>query len=350
VTFGAGYTWYHFSGAKTLVNTAHQTSQYFEQTAKQLKEKTPEPNEALKFLRETAESYAKFIPGASAIVGSTFDDIDTIREKNGDKVDKIVREAYGELKDASSGGLNVATATKIWEIIQKYSKEIGGLAGDSASEIINNHPYLKEKVGGNIDQLKQLGDKLGPEAKKQVDQTWDQIRDITKNGLNADTVSKIQKLVQEKSQQLQKLGDEAWKKGLDQAKPYFDKNPKLKSLIMDNVDSLKQGNVGELMSKVKDAAESGNTDDIQDYIKSTVDKAKKSGSGGGSGNLSSYLNMIPGGAEIMPKLSQLQDVAQKHGKEAEQLFEETIKEIGQVLSKASDKGEKLAKKAKEDAK
>ena len=65
--------------------------------------------------------------------------------------------------------MSLEAAQQAWEILQKHLKRIGELAGDSAQEIIDNHPTLKKQVGGNLDQLKQLGDNYGPEAKKQVD-------------------------------------------------------------------------------------------------------------------------------------------------------------------------------------
>jgi len=51
----------------------------------------------------------------------------------------------------------------------------------------------------------------------------------------------------------------------------------------------------------------------------------------------------------MPKLSQLQEVAQAHGKDAEKIFKDTINDISQVLSKRSEEAKKLAEKAKKDA-
>lgn len=346
VAVASGYAWYHFSGAKTLVKTARKTEDYFKSAQQKLKESTPEPNEALNWLRQTAQSYAAVIPGASAYVNTAFDDLDTIRAKHGGEVDQIVREAYNELKDVSQKGLNVQTAQQAWDVMQKHIKRIMDLAGDAAGDILNNHPELKERVGGNVDQLKQLGDKYGPEAKKQVNETWDQIRDIMNNGINSDTANKIRNLVQEKTEQVKKLGDEAWQRGIEQAKPYLDKNPKLKQLVEENSDALKSGNFQELYGKIKQAVESGNTGDIENYIKNATSKAKQSGMGA----LDRYLGMIPGGDQIMPKLTQLSEVAQKHGSEAEKLMKETVEEIKQVLTKKADQAQKLAEKAEKESK
>ncbi|KAI9880232.1 MAG: hypothetical protein M1830_004576 [Pleopsidium flavum] len=349
LVFLGGYTYYYFSGAKTLVNTAHETKAKFESLSQRFKDAAPEPNEALRWLRQTATSYAAFIPGAKGYVDTAFDDLDLIRNKHGKEVDKIVGEAYSELKVVSQEkGMSIETAQRAWEIIQKHLKRISDLAADSAQEIMNNHPALKDKVGGNLDQLKQLGDKYGPEAKKQVDQTWDEIRNIIQTGVSVESVNKIRSLVQQKMEVVRKMGDEAWKKGMEQAKPYLDKNPKVKELVEKNMDSLKQGNVRELYEKVKESVESGNVDSLESYVKSSVDKVKQSG--GTGGGLDQYLKMIPGGDKIVPKMSQLQEIAQEHGEEAEKIVKDTFEEIQQVLQRKVSEAQNLADKAKKQSK
>lgn len=346
-TLTIGYVWYRQSGARDLLAATKTTKDYVTAGKNKLKESTPEPNEALNMLRSAAKSYAVFIPGASGYIDSAFKDLDDIRSKHGDEVDKIVREAYGELQDiAKNGDISVLTAKRAWDIIVKHLGRIGDLAGDSAQQIMDNHPQLKEKVGGNIDKLKEYSDKYGPEAKKEADRTWQQISDIVKTGLSAENVSKIQKVVQEKVEKMKQLGDEAYKKGMEQAKPYLEKNPKVKELVEQNADALKSGNVQELYNKIKSAVESGDTGDLESYVKSAAGKAKESGFGG----LDQYLNKIPGGDQIIPKLTQLQEVAEKHGDDAQKIIKEAVSEISEVLKKKGSEAEDLAKKAKEDSK
>lgn len=212
--FLGGYSYYHFSGAKTLINTAHETSASFSKYKEQFKNSTPESNEALQWLRQTATSYVGLIPGAKSYIDSAFDDIDAIQQKHSAEVDQIVKDAYNDLRNVSEKEMNLGSAQQAWEILQKHLKRIGELAGDSAEEIINNHPTLKEKVGGNLNQLKQLGDNYGPEAKKQVDETWEQIQGIMKEGFSASSIPKIQSLVQDKMQKMQELGNKVWDKGM----------------------------------------------------------------------------------------------------------------------------------------
>lgn len=266
-------------------------------------------------------------------------------------MDSIIKDAYNELKDVSQEGMSVATAQKSWDILHKHLKKIGDLAGDAAQDIINNHPQLREKVGENIDQLKQMGDRYGPEAKKQVDETWDQIKEIMKSGVSTSTIPKVQQLVQDKVQKIQELGGKVWDQGMEKAKPLLEKSPEVKEMVEKNADQLKkQGNVQQLYEKVKEAVESGNSDKLKDYVQSTVDNVKKGSSSGGGGGLEGYLKMIPGGSEILPKLSEMQKYAQEHGEEAEKIAKDTIKEIEQVLQKKVGEAKDLAQKAKTDAK
>jgi hypothetical protein len=346
LVFLGGYAWYHFSGTKSLISTAQQTKTQFDKYAASAKASAPEPNEALQWLRQQATSYAGFIPGARGYVNTAFNDLDEIRAKHGDEVDKIVREAYSELQDASKDGLSLETAMKSWDILQKHLRRISELAADSAQGILENHPSLKNAVGGDMDKLKELGDQYGGEAKKQVDETWSEISSIVKAGVSADSANRIRKLVQDKMAKMNEMGDEAWKTGMEKAKPYLDKSPQVKKLIEENADTLKQGNFAELYEKVKEAVDTGDMKNIESYIKGSVEKANESADGG----IDQYLKMIPGGAEVLPKLSQLQEVAQKHGKEAEAIVKDTFEEVLQVLQKRVSQVQKLGEEAKDGAK
>ncbi len=43
-------------------------------------------------------------------------------------------------------------------------------------------------------------------------------------------------MINEKTEKVKKLGDQAWKKGLEQAKPYLDKNPQVKKMVEENAE------------------------------------------------------------------------------------------------------------------
>ncbi|KAG0646601.1 hypothetical protein D0Z07_7568 [Hyphodiscus hymeniophilus] len=335
IVFGLGYSYYHFSGAKSIVNAASSTKNQFSKLTQNIQDSAPEPNEALKWLRSTATSYAAFIPGAKSYVDSAFNDLDKVQANHGKEVEDIVNNAYKELKQATKSGMSVETASKTWEILEKTIKQLGELASDSASEILDNHPQLKEKVGGNLDQLKSMADNYGPEAKKQLDDTYQQITDVVKGGVSMESINKVRQLIQEKTEQMKKFGDEAWKKGMEQAKPYLDKNPQVKDIIEKNQDTLKNGNFGELFEQVKDAVSSGNTDQLQQYVKQAGEK---------------YSKMAPNSGGIMDTLAKLQDVAKDHGKEAEEIVKGAYEDIRKVLQKRISEAEKVAAKAGKDAK
>lgn len=243
------------------------------------------------------------------------------------------------------------TLRRVYDALADLSVKLADLSTDALGDIIDNHPQLKDKFGGSIDQLKQLGDQYGPEAKKQVNETWKQVRDIAAGGLTAANLDKARKLVEEKVQEVKKLGDEAWKKGLEQAKPYLDKNPQVKELVEKNADALKQGNTKELFERAKNAVDSGKTGDLEGYVKEAVEKSKSKGSQliGGTG-LEQYIGQIPNGSEVLSKLKQLKEVAEKHTDESEKLVKETLEELKKVLENKSDKAESILNKAKEESK
>ncbi|KAL6242357.1 hypothetical protein RBB50_010905 [Rhinocladiella similis] len=349
--FLAGYLWYHFSGTKSIVNSVQQARSYVNSAFKKTTEAAPEPNEAVEWLKETVKTYTKMIPGASKYVDSAFDDLEKIRAKHGDEVDKIIKDTYNELKGVTNKGFSVEAVSEAWDVIQKCFSRISALAVDAGQDILNNHPQLKEKLGGSFDQLKQMGDQYGPEAKQKADETYNQIRDILKGGIGFSTVGQLQKLLQEKVQELKKYGDQAWQKGIEQAKPVLDKQPQLKELLENNKSKLLQGNIGQLWQKLQDAAKSGNTEDVEKFVKEQTDKLSQKAGGGGSGSgIEQYLHMIPGGSEMGSKLQQLQELSQKHGKEAEKLVKSAIDDVTKVLSQKVEEGQKLKEKAKEDAK
>jgi hypothetical protein len=222
------------------------------------------------------------------------------------EVNKIVADSYSQLKAvADKKGFSLDAASKSWEILQDSLAKITDLAGDAAEQILDNHPKLKEQVGGSFTQLKQMGEQYGPEAKKQVDDVYRQVSDIVKSGVSFDTVSKIKALVESKQKDLKKLGDVAWNKGLEQAQPYLDKAPQVKELINKNKDVLVGGDLNGLWEKVK----GGNTEDIESFVKSATEGAKDKANQVTGGGLDKYLSMLPGLGALGPHFSKLKDVS-----------------------------------------
>ena len=339
--------------AVSSVNKAAMEAQKkYDAAAKKLQEKAPDADQAVNYIKQYAYSYVGWIPGGRAYVDAAFQDWEKVRENNKDEADKLVNDAYKQFQDLSKSGLSMETASKAFDVLADLGKKVANLAGDAIGDLIDNHPQVKEKLGGNVDQLKELGDKYGPEAKKQVDETWKQVKDIFAGGFSAASISKARKLIEEKVEEIKKLGDKAWKKGMEEAKPYLDKNPKIKELIEKNADALKQGNATELFKRAKSAADSGDLGDLEKYVKDATEKAKSKGNEltGGWVDIEKYIKEIPNGGEVMEKLQQLSEVASEHKEEGEKLFKETVEELRQVLEKKSEKAQEIAGDAKKDAK
>lgn len=196
-----------------------------------------------------------------------------------------------------------------------------------------------------------MGEQYGPEAKKQVDETWCKLKYIFAGGFSATSLEKARQLIKEKVQQVRKLGDQAWKKGLEEAKPYLDKSPKAKELIEKNSDALMQGNLKELFDKLRSAVQSNDMGDLEDYVNDAVDKAKSTGAdAGGASSLDKYMKMLPQGDEILPELQQIGQIAEKHKEEGEQLLKETVEDLKKVLEKQSQKAQDIVREAKKEAK
>ncbi|KAI1811484.1 hypothetical protein GGS20DRAFT_562675 [Poronia punctata] len=332
---------------RTINKGAKEVNDKYNEAAKKIQSQTPDADGAIKYMKEFAYSYVAWIPGGRQYVDAVFKDVETLKDNHRDEVNQIVSDAYKQFQDLSKSGLSLESASKAYNILADVGKRFAELAGDALTDILDNHPQAKEKFGGTIDQLKEMGENYGPEANKQVDETWKQAKEILAGGFTAANIDKARRLVEEKIQQVKKLGDEAWNKGLESAKPYLDKNPKVKELVEKNADALKQGNAKELFEQAKKAVESGDLGDLEKY----VDKAKSKGEQAASSfGLDEYFKMIPSGSEILEKVKQLRDVAENHKEEGEKLLKETTEELKQVLDKKSEKAKEIAEKAKKDAK
>ncbi|KAH8891952.1 hypothetical protein GQ53DRAFT_746416 [Thozetella sp. PMI_491] len=338
--------------ARTINYAAKEANDKYQAAAKKLQESTPNADEAIDSVKQFAYSYAGWIPGGRAYVDTAFKDIETIRENQREQADELVRDARKQLAEVSKAGLSLAALSKAYDVLTDLSQKAANLAGDAFSDLVDNHPKLKEKLGDNMDQLKQLSEQYGPEAKKQIDKTWHDVKDIMAGGFSSENLEKAREAIDNRVQEVKKLGDEAWDKGLKEAKQYLDKNPKIKELVEKNADALKRGDAKELFTRAKSAVESGDAGELEKYIKGAVDKAKSQGFSipSGWGDLDQYAKKIPGGEEMLPKLQKLREVADKHKDEGEKLLNETIEELKQVLEKKAKKAEELAGKVKQDAK
>ncbi|PSR74677.1 hypothetical protein BD289DRAFT_448458 [Coniella lustricola] len=340
--------------SRSINKTSKEAQKKYKEAATKFQESTPDAEQTVNYIKDLCYSYVAWLPGGRQYIDTAFNDLEKVRRNHKDEADAILKDAYNRFKEVSKGGLSLETARRGLDVIADVAKKVAELGADAVGDVLDEHPQVKEKFGGSLDQLKQLGDQYGPEAKKQVDETWKQLADIVKAGFSADAISKAKNLIQEKTEQVKKLGDEAWKKGLEEAQPLLEKNPKVKELIEKNADALKQGNAKELFDRARKAISSGQTGDLESYVTSAVDKAKSKGSqvakaAGGSG-LEQYLDQLPNGSEILPKLQQLKEVAEKHTDESEKLVKETLQELKKVLEAKSEEAKKILENAKKESK
>lgn len=349
--------------ARSINKGTKEAAQKYQQAAAKLQEATPTTDETVSYLKDLCYSYVGWFPGGRQYVDTAFNDLEKVRRNHKDEADEILSEALKQFKDVSKAGLSLEAARRGLEVLADVAKKVAALGTDAAGDILENHPQVKEKFGGSIDTLKTMGEQYGPEAKKQVDETWKQLSEVVAGGLSAENLNKARQLLQDKTEQVRKLGDTAWQKGLEEAKPYLDKSPAVKKLVQDNADALRQGNAKELFDRARKAVDSGDSGDLEGYVKKAVDTAKgkakakgnstKQEEGEGEGGLTQYLDqMLPAGGsgDIVPKLLQLKEVADHHTDESEKLVRETMDELKKVLESKSERAKKILNKAKQEAK
>ncbi|CAD6580787.1 MAG: hypothetical protein CYPHOPRED_001360 [Cyphobasidiales sp. Tagirdzhanova-0007] len=367
------YGYYHFSGAKTAVNTVKQLSSATNDLKEKAKASTPSPKAMLGFVRSAAISYTAAFPGASHLVNSTFDQIDEVAEKNAPEVEKIVKQVYGNISKAvSEGGDKVSD--KIMAAVQEAVNEIQQLSGKLSSSALkpylDKNPQLKSAVDDSLKKMQEFGDKFGPEAKKIADDTVQQIKELADKGLTTETIMKASTLAKEKLKQIQELGgkasSEAYSKAAEGAKPYLDKAPDVKKYIEDSLGGLKEyvGDDGvklinDTYSEIEAAGKKGDTKALMQIARERIgqlqDLAKNKG-----GDIASKATEKAGGIPGMDKLfqsvpnlkdiDQLRQLAQEKGGDFEKLLNETYDELKSVLENKGKQAKDLSGNAVSEAK
>lgn len=224
ISLYTGYTYYHFSGLKTIVSTSQSVQASVKSAKDRLLQQAPEsPNQAIEYLRSVSKSYIAIIPGAGYYVDSTFDTIDELSKTHGDEVNEIVKGAIDDLKAiGKKGGADIETASKVLDVLRRRGEQLAKLAAQAGEDvlgpILEKHPEVKEKIGGGWEQLSELAKSSGaPEAKKLVEDTTKQVEDIFKQGFSIDSIEKARKLLQEKTEEVKKITDKASKQAWDKA-------------------------------------------------------------------------------------------------------------------------------------
>ncbi|KAJ3786326.1 hypothetical protein GGU10DRAFT_174974 [Lentinula aff. detonsa] len=167
VVIGAGYTYYHFSGLKRVVDASKQLRVYLEQTKQSVVNK--HPNEALNYLRQLVKSYVAVVPGSGFAVDKLFDSVGEIIEEHQKEASEILANAQAEVegivkqKDQLT---NTELAARIMAVVGKHMNEIGKLGakagGPVLQPVIDRLPEkvdFTEKVDQSVGMLKTFFDK-----------------------------------------------------------------------------------------------------------------------------------------------------------------------------------------------
>lgn len=273
-----------------MVKTSKSLESSIAEVKRTLAEKTPSADEALNYFRGVAKSYGSLIPGASAYIDPMFDTIDELKKTHGDETEKIIKGTYDEVKETvSKGGFDLKTGEKVVEILKRRAAEVEDLGRrvgtDFIKPVLDKNPQLRDSIGGSYDELKQLVQKHGPEAKEKYDDLVKQLKQIFDKGISPDSIKQVQDLIQQKTKEIRELGEkagkDAWDKASKQAKPYLDKMPDVKKSLDENMKALIASggkNVQEVYDKIKQVADKGfdkkSVQELQDMIKQ---KAKDKG-------------------------------------------------------------------------
>ena len=332
--------------ARKINIAARETDKKYQQVAATIKDKTPTTDEAVNKLKQFCYSWVAWVPGGRQYVDTAFSDLDAIRKSRGDEVDKIVSETYRDLQGIARADFSLESVPKVYDALANLAKKIASLSGRAADHILERHPQLDEKVGEPIRQLKQMGAQYGPDANKLADETWRQVNDVMASGFSIESADKVRKVVEERTQQMHKVGDEFWEKSLKQAKPYLDKSARLKELVTGNIDVLKQGDVADLFKRIKSLGESGDMAKLEDYVKQVVDKAKGAGKKATGGNVESlrqFLGEASGdaGRKVEKNIMILSEAVNKESEEGRQLLEETKEDLQKLLAEKAEKAGKI---------
>ncbi|KAK4152108.1 hypothetical protein C8A00DRAFT_35236 [Chaetomidium leptoderma] len=325
--------------ARKINAAAREADKKYQEVAATIKDKTPTTDEAVDKLRQFCYSYVAWVPGGRQYVDTAFNDLAAIRKSHGDEVDKIVSETYREFQDIARTGLSLESASKAYEALANLAKKVASLSGSAADQILERHPDLNDKVGEPIQQLKQMGAQYGPEARKLVDETWSQVNDVMASGFSVESADKVRKIVEDRTRQIRKIGDDLWDKGLEQAKPYLDKSPRLKELVMNNRDLLKGGNVAGLFKQITSLGEGGDMGKLEDYVQQAVDKAKAAGKQGGSSFASLGQFLGTASDDAGRNISVLAELSKRS--EGKELLDETKEDLRKLLAEKAEKAKKI---------
>lgn len=160
-----GYAWYHFSGAKSTVDTSTQVITALTASKEKAIAAAPKPNDALAYLRSTAKAYAVFIPGAATAIDATFDALDELHNDHREEVDGIIYRTYEDIrKITSSKSVDLESAVAVVTAIQQRAAELGAVASKVQSgaipKIVDSHESKNTYISQLVKYVLQRSEEL----------------------------------------------------------------------------------------------------------------------------------------------------------------------------------------------
>lgn len=160
---------------------------------------------------------------------------------------RMFRKIYADVSQAASqGGDKVSDniVNAIQEGVAQIQKLSSQLSAGAIAPLLASHPQLKSALNDTLGQMGEFGDKYGPEARKIAQDTVNQIKKLTDQGINGETIAKAAALAKQKLQEIKdlgaKAGQDAYAKAAEGARPYLDKAPDVKKYLEESVDGLKE--------------------------------------------------------------------------------------------------------------
>ncbi|SCV73829.1 BQ2448_6259 [Microbotryum intermedium] len=382
LVLGAIYGYYHYSGTAKVINTARDTINAAVSAKDKVVGAAPSPSQALGLLRSVAKSYGAVVPGAAGAIDASFDQLEKLAEEHGDKVNEIIKQTYNEMVKATKSGKDAgeAIANALGESLTKIQDLVGAEGGKVWAGLAAKFPDLGKALGGQAEEFQKLAAKHGPEAQKLATDTYNEASKIVASGgLNAKTLDAVKKLLADKSQEInalgQRAGSDAYAASAKAASPLLDKLPDVKSLLDDNLKKVEQyigkenvGVVKDLYDDLEKISKNGKSLDEQakeakKLVESRVgsfDEIKKKS----LNQAQQSLENIPGLGEAAKvicfasnpqfynsaDLAELKKLAEKHGEKSKDILDSAYEEIKQVLAKKVEEARKVSEQATSDAK
>ncbi|PPQ89503.1 hypothetical protein CVT25_012175 [Psilocybe cyanescens] len=110
-----GYAYYHYSGAKKVVDNVQPAMAWLGQTRENLAKDAPA--QALKYLREAAKAYVGSIPFAGFLLDKAFDAIGDVVQPHSEEANAIIWRAYEDISTIIQEKGNEHRTDGAWRIV-----------------------------------------------------------------------------------------------------------------------------------------------------------------------------------------------------------------------------------------